>query len=109
MPSSGLIILGTSYAHHLNSLPKKSTATSCEIHAWSICWSLKTAESVLERGSHKTFKSKGEKTTESDATLDFLWVIMGIGNPLQLEGNHAHQNMLIFTEKILSLGLFIVQ
>jgi len=52
---------GTSYAHHLNSLPKKSTATSCEIHAWSICWSLKTAESVLERGSHKTFKSKGEK------------------------------------------------
>ena len=34
---------------------------------------------------------------------------MGIGNPLQLEGNLALQNILIFTEKILSLGLFIVQ
>jgi len=62
---------------------------------------------IRERISKKKIFRK--TTTESDKTLDFLWLIMGIGNPLQLEGNLALQNMLIFTEKILSLGLFIVQ
>ena len=38
---------------------------------------------------------------ESDVTLDFLRMIMGIGNPLQLEGNYAHQNLRILTEKYL--------
>ena len=38
---------------------------------------------------------------ESDVTLDFLRMIMGIGNPLQLEGNYAQQNLRILTEKYL--------
>ena len=70
-----------------------------EIRTWSICWSLKTAES--KTGSQKIFRRKGEKAMESDVTLDFLRMIMGIGYPLQLEGNYAHQNLRILTEKYL--------